>query len=106
MAKFEKGHEKKGGRKKGSKNKTTLLGKETISNYFENGGLDDLLADIAEIEDPYQRVTAKTKLIEYYMPKQRESTHKHEMANNILELNLVKPKQNLPTSENDLYDDD
>ena len=71
MGKFEKGKEKTGGRKKGSLNKTSIAGKQKIAEYFENGGLEELVADIAKLEDK-DRVQAKIKLIEYYIPKQKE----------------------------------
>ena len=57
MAEFKKGRKKTGGRKKGVKNRTTCIGKETIANYFETGGLDELLNDIDELE-PRDKVNA------------------------------------------------
>ena len=101
MAKFQKGE---GGRPKGAKNKDHF-GKTKIRSYFESGGLESLLADIEELEAK-DKVQAKIKLIEYYMPKQRETVNKHELKNGVLSLNLTKPTQSLPTSENEMFDDD
>lgn len=101
---FEKGHNLGKGRPKGSKNKDSK-GKQVIKEYFENGGLEELLQDIGEL-DPKDKVQAKIKLIEYYLPKQKETTNKHEFKNNMLKVNFVKPDTHLPTSENEMYDDD
>lgn len=109
MAKFKKGNKMGKGRPKGSKNKTTLVGKERIQQYFtEQGGLDQLLADIEQLE-PKDKVNAKIKLIEYFIPKQRENKHNHEIKNSVLEINLTQSNTPPITSENeisDLFDDD
>lgn len=68
MGRFEKGHKKIGGRQKGSTNKNTKLSKQMIANYFENGGLASLISDISELEAK-DKVNAKIKLMEYYIPK-------------------------------------
>lgn len=101
---FKKGHKLGQGRPKGSKNKDSK-GKQVIKEYFENGGLEQLLADIEALEEK-DKVTAKIKLIEYYMPKQKEVQNTHELKNNVLEINFTKTNTPPITSENDLYDDD
>lgn len=68
--KYEKGHEKQGGRKAGTPNKATATIKERIAalvdEQFEN------LNDDLELLEPKDRVTAYLKLLEYVLPKQRE----------------------------------
>ena len=93
------------GRPKGSKNKTDNYGKAKIKEYFENGGLESLLADIEEL-DAKDKVQAKIKLIEYYTPKQKETTNKHEFQNSTLQINFTKTDTKPITSENDMFDDD
>lgn len=105
MGKFEKGKEKTGGRKKGSLNKTSIAGKQKIAEYFENGGLEELLADIAKLEDK-DRVQAKIKLIEYYIPKQKEVDLKAELKNDTVNVNLTKHNTPPITNESELFDDD
>jgi hypothetical protein len=101
---FKKGHKLGQGRPKGSKNKDSF-GKTRIKEYFENGGLEMLLADIEELEAK-DKVNAKIKLIEYYLPKQKEVNNTHDIKNNILEVNFTKKSVPPITSENDLFDDD
>ena len=76
-----------------------------IKEYFENGGLESLLADIEEL-DAKDKVQAKIKLIEYYTPKQKETTNKHEFQNSTLQINFTKTDTKPITSENDMFDDD
>lgn len=102
---FQKGRNKTGGRTKGSKNKDNF-GKTRLKQYFEDeGGLESLLSDIEEL-DPKDKVNAKTKLIEYYMPKQKEVQNTHELKNNVLEVNFTKTNTPPITSESDMFDDD
>lgn len=99
---FAKGNK---GRPKGSKNKDNY-GKTRLKAYFEDeGGLESLLADIEALE-PKDKVNAKTKLIEYYMPKQKEVQNTHDIKNSVLEVNFTKKGIPPITSENDLFDDD
>jgi hypothetical protein len=93
------------GKPKGTKNKTTIAGKETIANYFENGGLDDLLTDIALLDDR-DRVNAKIKLIEYYIPKQKEVDIKGEFKNDTVNVTFTKIDTPPITNESQLFDDD
>ena len=70
MAKFEKGNS---GKPKGAKNKTTLLGRDIIENYFiKEKGLENLLIEIADMKYERDRVQAKIKLLEFFIPKQKE----------------------------------
>lgn len=92
------------GREKGTKNKDSK-GKQVIKEYFESGGLEQLLADIEKLDEK-DKVTAKIKLVEYYMPKQKEVNNTHDIKNNILEINFTKKNTPPITSENDLFDDD
>jgi hypothetical protein len=67
MAKFKKGE---GGRPKGAKNKKKLASKQLLEDLFqEEGGFEQLFNDIGAIEDPYQKVQAKMKVVEFFMPK-------------------------------------
>ena len=69
----EKGSEKTGGRKAGTPNKTTSLGKKILEKYFfEDDGLKNLLHQIDDMEYEKDKVTAKIKLLEFVMPKQKE----------------------------------
>ena len=86
---FEKGHNKAGGRTKGVKNKTTLLGRDIIENYFiKEKGLENLLVEIAGMEYDRDRVQAKIKLLEFFIPKQKETTI--EQTNKLPEFDLSK----------------
>jgi hypothetical protein len=69
---FEKGNS---GKPKGAKNKATILGRDIIEEHFiAKGGLAALLRDIAAMESERDRVTAQIKLLEFFIPKQRETT--------------------------------
>ena len=71
--KFEQGNRAGAGRPKGAKNKSTLLGREQIENYFiQDGGIKKLLQTIDSIADNKERASAMLKLLEFYMPKQKE----------------------------------
>ena len=91
--------------KKSKRGKGRDIGKETIKAYFENGGLESLLSDIEQLEDK-DKVQAKIKLIEYYMPKMRETHNTHEMKNETLNVNFSKSDSKPITSENELFNDD
>lgn len=101
---FKKGHKLGQGRPKGSKNKESK-GKQLIREYFENGGLETLIHDIEQLEEK-DKVQAKIKLIEYYIPKQKEVQNSHEFKNNTLEVKFTKTGTKPITSENDMFDDD
>ncbi|MDX1365608.1 MAG: hypothetical protein R3243_15470 [Arenibacter latericius] len=74
---FGKGNK---GRPKGTKNKSTLPTKQMIADYFENGGLAKLISDIEELEGK-DKVGAKIKLLDYYMPKLKAVEVKAEVNN-------------------------
>lgn len=64
---FQKGHEKKGGRKKGTPNKATTKIKEVFAQIVEDN-LETLKNDIAAL-DPKDRVWVILTLAEYIVPK-------------------------------------
>lgn len=58
------------GRPKGSKNKKKLAQKEELEKLFnDQGGFEGMFNDIALIKDPYYRIQAKLKLLEFFTPK-------------------------------------
>lgn len=70
MAQFKKGHEKKGGRQKGTPNKATKDVREAIA-VFARGNVERLqgwLDAIAE-ENPEKAADLYVKLLEYHVPK-------------------------------------
>ena len=68
---FKKGHKQGKGRPKGSKNKKTLANKEEIEALFkDNGGFEQLFLDIESLE-PRDKVTAKIKVLEFFMAKHK-----------------------------------
>ena len=70
MAKFEAGNS---GRPKGAKNKATQRARQIVEKYFiDDGGMQNLVDAIQEIEEPYTRATVQLKLLEFFMPKQKE----------------------------------
>ena len=77
MAKFEKGHKKVGGRKKGTPNKATPV-KEALRRALENAhedGAEGYLLELAR-EDPRVFMTAVLKLI----PTSVETKVEHEQT--------------------------
>jgi len=67
---FEKGN---AGKPKGAKNKATILGRDIIEEHFiAKGGLKKLLIDIEAMEYEKDRVNAQIKLLEFFIPKQKE----------------------------------
>ena len=72
---FEEGKKKTGGRKKGAKNKKTTANKESLEALFMNsGGFEQLMDDISKL-DERDKVTAKLKLIEFFMAKHKAVDH-------------------------------
>lgn len=71
---FKPGHTKKGGRKKGTPNNATALGRDMItkvlSDYFNSGLLD---SDFAALE-PKDRLTIAEKLMQYTLPKMQATS--------------------------------
>lgn len=68
---FDKGHEKIGGRQKGSLNRTNKDLKSRIAQVVENG-FESIEADLEALEAK-DRVNAYLKFLEYLLPKQRET---------------------------------
>lgn len=68
---FDKGHEKVGGRQKGSLNRTHKDLKSRITEIVENG-FEAIESDLEALEAK-DRINAYLKLLEYIMPKQRET---------------------------------
>lgn len=67
MAKFEKGHPKYGGRKKGVKNKSSIMAK------FEEINFDVIAAIIESIaaQPEYMRADTLIKMLEFVYPKKK-----------------------------------
>ena len=64
---------KTGGRKKGTPNKKTAAKRQELEKLFmENGGFQGLFDDIASIEDPAQKATAKLKVVKFFMAEMKE----------------------------------
>lgn len=97
---------KTGGRTKGTPNKENkefkIKMKEALTGRFDEflGWLD---SDELPLKD---KVSSYLKALEYVMPKQKQVDLNASMKNGVLNLNLAKPEVSLPTSENDMYDDD
>lgn len=68
---FEAGHTKMGGRQKGSENRTNKDLKSRITQLVENG-FEAIESDLEALEAK-DRINAYLKLLEYIMPKQRET---------------------------------
>ena len=105
---FEKGHTKATGRPKGSQNKSTLLGKEILEDYFFGNGGEGLkkhLREIDAMEYEKDKVTARQKLLEFVLPKQKEIDLTVDMPSDTIKVVFqptnVKPIQ----SEHDFIDD-
>ena len=105
---FKKGHKEATGRPKGSSNKSTALGREMLEKYFfQDNGLQNLLNDIDQMEYEKDKVTAKIKLLEFVMPKQKEIDLKTDASFGILQLSFdgstgIQPIQ----SESDIEDEE
>ena len=68
--KFQKGHEKKGGRKKGVPNKSTQEAREAIARFVDGNAhrLTEWLDRVAE-ENPEKAFQLYQSVIEYHVPK-------------------------------------
>ena len=69
--KFEKGHTKTGGRKKGTPNAVTANVQKGIAEIV-NGNLDNLREDLKAMT-PQERVAAIAKLLPYVVPRKVEA---------------------------------
>ena len=91
--KFEKGHEKKGGRQAGTPNKASADLKGRIAALMDEQ-FDAIAADL-ELLEPKDRVTAYLKFLDYVLPKQREqkidlSTLTDEQIDDLLNKAMAK----------------
>lgn len=68
--KFEKGHQKKGGRQPGSKNKVSADIKTRIAALIDDQ-FETALANLSQL-DPEKHIMAYLKFLEYVLPKHRE----------------------------------
>lgn len=75
MAKFEKGHTKKGGREKGVENKITQDAKEKFMLIME-GEIDHVKEALDEVrkEDKANYLKILAQLIPYFIPKKTDVT--------------------------------
>ena len=72
MAKgFQKGHDKVGGKAKGTPNKSTSRAKEAIADFvdFNSRRLQEWL-DIVAQDDPKEAIRLFVSLVEFHVPKQ------------------------------------
>lgn len=94
---FDKGHEKTGGRQKGSLNRTNKDLKTRISQLVESG-FESIESDLEALEAK-DRVNAYLKFLEYLLPKQREtkvdvSSLSENEVDELLEKALKKSNEN------------
>ncbi len=98
--KFEKGHEKKGGRKAGTPNKATADIKAMIVTFVSEN-FEAIAADIQDLE-PKDRVNAFLKFLEYTVAKQRETKFDVSgMTDEQLDEVLKRFAERLPDSEDE-----
>ena len=76
--KFEKGHSKTGGRKKGTANKQTKELREQLQQVVQNT-LDELPGMLAELE-PMERAKLLTSLLPYVLPRLNSVTAQVEAS--------------------------
>ena len=88
MAKFEKGHPKYGGRKKGTRNKSSIMEK------FEDINFDVIAAIIESIaaQPEYMRADTLIKMLEFVYPK-KKSMDLNMVSDEELKQILVKKLQ-------------
>lgn len=88
MAKFEKGHPKLGGRKKGTRNKSSIMEK------FEDINFDVIAAIIESIaaQPEYMRADTLIKMLEFVYPK-KKSMDLNMVSDEELKQILVKKLQ-------------
>lgn len=88
MAKFEKGHPKYGGRKKGTRNKSSIMEK------FEEINFDVIAAIIESIaaQPEYMRADTLIKMLEFVYPK-KKSMDLNMLSDEELKQVLIKKLQ-------------
>jgi hypothetical protein len=100
---YEKGHEKKGGRKKGTPNKNTQERKDELEALFHKElGFQSLIDDVNEIEDPKDRADQKMKVMAFFMAKHKSVEHTGENPFENIILNFTPSKVKLPSSESEV----
>lgn len=77
--KFEKGHQKVGGRKKGTPNRVT----QTIQEYFDSNGIfiPQKIMELMPKLDERDQVKAWLELIQYVFPKRKSLDHTFNPSN-------------------------
>ncbi len=65
---FETGHTKQGGRKAGTRNKTTLAVKEKIQQFIDGYTIEEMQEDFKKLE-PLEKLKLFTAMIEFVQPK-------------------------------------
>ncbi|MBQ0063720.1 MAG: hypothetical protein KBS94_06820 [Prevotella sp.] len=69
---FEKGHEKYGGRKKGTPNKTALEVRRFIQSFIEDYFDGDKFVRDVEALEPRERIGFVSRLLRYVIAEKRE----------------------------------
>jgi hypothetical protein len=110
MPKFTSETARAAGKKsKRGKSKKTIAKQERLENLFEaNGGFEEIFNDIAQIEDPSQRATARMKMLEYFTPKLKSVDMSTTIQDEREELTPEEIEQRLKEMQEELkqFDDD
>jgi hypothetical protein len=103
---FQRGNQY-GKNTKRTKNKNTANTKDAIANYFESGNMETLFREIDELEGK-DKVSAKLKLLEYYLPKLKAvdlsttiEDKREELTNEEIEAKLKQLKEDMKMFEDD-----
>ncbi|HET6224649.1 MAG TPA: hypothetical protein VFF27_00125 [Bacteroidia bacterium] len=96
---FEKGHEKTGGKEKGSKNKKTELWEE-FSSYCLEGGLEKFKVELGKL-DKAAYVKAFLTLLEFHKPKLARIVDKEgeDVIPSTITIEIVHSGPKIATSE-------
>ena len=86
---FKEGHEKKGGRKKGTPNKTTNTIREAFTKLVEDNleNMTDWLTKVAD-QNPKEALTIINQMAEYTTPKLARVENKIETDEEINEVKI------------------
>ena len=85
---FKEGHEKKGGRTKGSSNKATSKVRESFTSLLEDN-LDQLKDDFKEL-DPKDRIKLFLDLSKYVIPQLKQTDVKLDGSIDINDFDISK----------------
>ena len=85
---FKEGHEKQGGRTKGSSNKATSKVRESFTSLLEDN-LEQLKADFKEL-DPKDRIKLFLDLSKYVIPQLKQTEVKLEGSLDINDFDITK----------------